>query len=71
MSEPQLVTEASEKSSRELVFEEIYRLKLERHALELEEKGYTVVPDAIDMDCLLYTSPSPRDQRGSGMPWSA
>ena len=20
--------------------------------------------------CLLYTSPSPRDQRGSGMPWS-
>ena len=21
--------------------------------------------------CLLYTSPSPRDQRGSGMPWSA
>ena len=41
MSEPQLVTEASEKSSRELVFEEIYRLKLERHALELEEKGYS------------------------------
>ena len=21
--------------------------------------------------CLLYTSPSPRDQRGSGMPWCA
>ena len=54
MSEPQLVTEASEKSSRELVFEEIYRLKLERHALELEEKGYTVVPDAIDMDMVKH-----------------
>ena len=24
-----------------------------------------------DMDCLLYTSPSPRDQRGSRMPSSA
>ena len=50
MSEPQLATKTNEKSSRELVFEEIYRLKLERHALELEEKGYTVVPDAIDIE---------------------
>ena len=40
MSEPQLETKTNEKSSREIVFEEIYRLKLERHALELEEKGY-------------------------------
>ena len=24
-----------------------------------------------NVDCLLYTSPSPRDQRGSGMPSSA
>ena len=30
-------------------------------------------PDAVTphMDCLLYTSPSPRDQRGSRMPSSA
>ena len=54
MSEPQLVTKTNEKSSRELVFEEIYRLKLERHALELEEKGYTVVPDAIDIDMVKH-----------------
>ena len=27
--------------------------------------------DARDHDCLLYTSPSPRDQRGSRMPSSA
>ena len=27
--------------------------------------------DAKDGDCLLYTSPSPRDQRGSRMPSSA
>ena len=33
----------------------------------------TVVAVANDqpMDCLLYTSPSPRDQRGSRMPSSA
>ena len=29
------------------------------------------IADAGDMDCLLYTSPSPRDQRGSRMPSSA
>ena len=27
--------------------------------------------EALGMDCLLYTSPSPRDQRGSRMPSSA
>ena len=54
MSKPQLVAETNEKSSRELVFEEIYRLKLERYALELEEKGYTVVPDAIDIDMVKH-----------------
>ena len=27
--------------------------------------------DALKEDCLLYTSPSPRDQRGSRMPSSA
>ena len=28
-------------------------------------------PDVLIVDCLLYTSPSPRDQRGSRMPSSA
>ena len=28
-------------------------------------------PIGKDIDCLLYTSPSPRDQRGSRMPSSA
>ena len=27
--------------------------------------------DLLEYDCLLYTSPSPRDQRGSRMPSSA
>ena len=42
---------------------------------QLEAAGFTVfVADetsALSMDCLLYTSPSPRDQRGSRMPSSA
>ena len=29
--------------------------------------GQVIVPNVIE-NCLLYTSPSPRDQRGSGMP---
>ena len=42
---------------------------------ERAKKFYSAVigADIIDhhMDCLLYTSPSPRDQRGSRMPSSA
>ena len=38
-----------------------------------EQTGFPtwVAVDAKKMDCLLYTSPSPRDQRGSRMPSSA
>ena len=32
---------------------------------------YAAVPIAGSSTCLLYTSPSPRDQRGSRMPSSA
>ena len=50
---------------------------------DLEEFSKSVLPknifikeklglsDAMSEDCLLYTSPSPRDQRGSRMPSSA
>ena len=34
------------------------------------DKAYRAFVDGIS-DCLLYTSPSPRDQRGSRMPSSA
>lgn len=50
MAEPQINEQEEKKSSREIVFEEIHRLKLEKHVLELEEQGYTVIPDAIDLD---------------------
>ena len=33
--------------------------------------GYNLVPTALPMDCLLYTSPSPRDATLSRMPSSA
>ena len=36
----------------------------------LEDGDVTVRPIAGTRSCLLYTSPSPRDQRGSGMPSS-
>ena len=49
MSEAVEQTEV-EPTSRELVFAEIRRLKLEAHVVELEEQGFTVVPDAIPMD---------------------
>ena len=36
----------------------------------VDSTPHTVTPDSHD-SCLLYTSPSPRDQRGSRMPSSA
>ena len=45
-------------------------------AAELKAQGYDVVGVTLQLydhgaACLLYTSPSPRDQRGSRMPSSA
>ena len=42
----------------------------------LRERGYRIIAtsphkSAYPLNCLLYTSPSPRDQRGSRMPSSA
>ena len=34
-------------------------------------QGFLETTALMDKDCLLYTSPSPRDQRGSRMPSSA
>ena len=38
---------------------------------QLDAQGKYLIPGLWDMHCLLYTSPSPRDQRGSRMPSSA
>jgi len=50
MAEAELKTEAPEQTSSEFVFAEIHRLGLEKNILELEQQGFTVVPDAIPMD---------------------
>ena len=39
----------NEPTSREIVFAEIDRLGLQNNVLELEEQGYTIVPDALPM----------------------
>ena len=36
-----------------------------------DDDSYMTLKGAEVLDCLLYTSPSPRDQRGSRMPSSA
>ena len=45
------------------------------HLLERDREGAQQIAEAIEVAlskvCLLYTSPSPRDQRGSRMPSSA
>ena len=53
------------------VFEETFRI---RDVLYHKLREYTLclfVMDTHPVLCLLYTSPSPRDQRGSRMPSSA
>ena len=42
-----------------------------RIALAIAAMGVDVVGIDVSQTCLLYTSPSPRDQRGSRMPSSA
>ena len=42
-----------------------------RHLLRAKAEGWTTADFKGTKDCLLYTSPSPRDQRGSRMPSSA
>ena len=38
---------------------------------EITTDCYVDIPKVVRQTCLLYTSPSPRDQRGSRMPSSA
>ena len=40
-------------------------------AMKNEIERLNLIIDGVNNSCLLYTSPSPRDQRGSRMPSSA
>ena len=62
--------------SRTPVREALFRLQREGYVEVLHKAGWQIRPFDFQMfeqlyDCLLYTSPSPRDQRGSRMPSSA
>ena len=48
-----------------------YRLKGDSHVCEVQICHNSLVVARKGLPCLLYTSPSPRDQRGSRMPSSA
>ena len=51
--------------------EEIIILTTEKDAIRLELHRDYILEQALSIFCLLYTSPSPRDQRGTRMPSSA
>ena len=55
-------------NGHELLIEIVVTKKTDSKRLESIKKSHL---SAIEIDCLLYTSPSPRDQRGSRMPSSA
>ena len=71
-TEEQLYWQTTEKELKKLVREDItkqfdtWRRQLSKEKIK-EERQKTL----HDLSCLLYTSPSPRDQRGSRMPSSA
>ena len=51
--------------------EDVLNRVAECTGIPLEDLEYVRAGPALGIDCLLYTSPSPRDQRGSRMPSSA
>ena len=50
MAEAEAELAECEQTSSGFVFGEIHRLGLENNVLELEEQGFTIVPDALPMD---------------------
>ena len=59
------------RETRKAAHPALANLYLRQGSIEASENAQQLA-DAIEMDdCLLYTSPSPRDQRGSRMPSSA
>ena len=65
---PQFNNKSSEEQfkTNKAVTEAVEDAQLALRAGDLEK-----IKEALDRGCLLYTSPSPRDQRGSRMPSSA
>ena len=72
-----MVCEMHRKDSRSLKIAKTFYKDLSRGAslqkalMSIQSKYSNFGAFRLDYDCLLYTSPSPRDQRGSRMPSSA
>ena len=60
-------------SYEEVTFEQFLKTKLENDSnfVKIVYQNLNYTKEARERFCLLYTSPSPRDQRGSRMPSSA
>ena len=56
---------------RDVFSDEVTRTLSQHPNIEIVRERIDALPDAGMTICLLYTSPSPRDQRGSRMPSSA
>ena len=63
--------DAAGKSFREFLKWSFTNKKPELVAIDSSDEWKELTPSSTDYLCLLYTSPSPRDQRGSRMPSSA
>ena len=66
-----LIASTEGKKSREIVEHGIQALKAVWHRGAVDADGKTGDGAGIHVDCLLYTSPSPRDRTRSRMPSSA
>ena len=61
-----------DRRAEETLPNDVIRINIEHEShLDLKLWNAAIQSDAILLICLLYTSPSPRDQRGSRMPSSA
>ena len=63
MAEAEAELREREQTSSEFVFGEIHRLGLENNVLELEEHGFTIVPDALPIDMVEHMREHPAEVR--------
>ena len=75
--EPEMMLALAKRNNIKLPYEGVddiraaYEFDCLQDFLDLYYRGMSVLINEQDFHCLLYTSPSPRDQRGSRMPSSA
>ena len=71
MKIPQLRKKLEVKSCHDVSWEDNYSWIHQKNILEVLKDSSKLLPEVRNYLCLLYTSPSPRDNTGSRMPSSA